>query len=409
MRSPAKTGDAFLVISFEKAQEIIRQLRADLRIESLPITDCVGRTHAGSCLAKFDSPRFTNSAMDGYAVCFEELDRFSRFEKTSPRYAESGAVANDLHLAGQTTPIMTGAELPVWADTVIAVERSHIDASDQTVSFDSGVEKGQHIRRRGEDLPSGQVLIEEGRLIKPEQVLLAANFGHPTLEVYQTPKVLIVSTGDELVELGDPLPKGGIYNSSRYFLESSLREQGISPVVLGNCPDEPRALIDLLEKNLDDSQPTLILSTGAVSAGEKDFIPSTALEMGFETLFHRVAVRPGKPIFLAARHKNLLWMGLPGNAISTVTSWYFFVRPLLGSWAKLGAVQMEKHTLKKDVSKPEGLRCFWRGIVDSEGVELLSGQGSAHLLATTVANAYISLLEGKNQVPAGMEVDVLRF
>ena len=178
----------------------------------------------------------------------------------------------------------------------------------------------------------------------------------------------------------------------------------MKPQLVDALTDRPQAAAEALAPHVE--RPALILTTGAVSAGDLDFIPETAQRLGFEVLFHKVAIRPGKPVFLA-RKGSCLWLGLPGNPISTAVTWHFFGRPLLHQIAGVPLPRKVRVPLAQSVQKPAGLRCFWRAVLENGVVTPLSSQGSAHFLATLKANTYIELPEDPTVMEQGTLVDAL--
>jgi molybdopterin molybdotransferase len=217
--------------------------------------------------------------------------------------------------------------------------------------------------------------------------------------------VVVLSTGDELVEPGEPLPMGAIYNSSKTFLLASLASVGLEASA-HVVPDDEELAARFVGDLLADERPTLVLSTGAVSAGERDFVPGLAQRLGLEAQFHQVAIRPGKPVFLAQRGP-LVWLGLPGNPISTAVGWHFFARPLLQTIAGVAPAPQTQLTLANDVQKPEGLRCFFRAEVTGGRAWVAKRQGSAHFGASVNAGAYVVLPEGRGRFPAETRVEAI--
>jgi molybdopterin molybdotransferase len=277
--------------------------------------------------------------------------------------------------------------------------------AEERVEFISVPEPGAHIRVEGEDLAAGSPLLRVGATLDAERLMVAAAFGHRELLAEIPPRVVMLSTGDELVAPGDPLPLGAVYNSSLTFLMASLAGAGLDAAA-HVVPDDAEHAACFVRELLADERPTLVLSTGAVSAGERDFIPGLAARLGLEALFHQVAIRPGKPVFLA-RSRSLVWLGLPGNPISTAVGWHFFARPLLQAVAGLAEAPQIQLKLANEVQKPEGLRCFFRAEVTGGRAWVAKRQGSAHFGASVNAGAYVVLPEGRGRFPAETHVDAI--
>ena len=397
------------MISYAAALEIIGSLKSNYRSERVPLDHCLGRVLAKSLHARIPSPPFTNSAMDGFAVNSKSM-------QTGVSLKVQGAVfarpLDGLELpeppAGSCVRIMTGAPMPTWADAVLPVEKSVL-AGDK-VTFLETSSPGDHVRKIGEDISEGSSVLAAYSVMKPELVMIAAAFGHTHIDAVVQPRVVIISTGDELKDPGSQLKPGEIYNSSKYFLAAAARSVGLTDIssfsVSDNIHDARQAIASECRDSDPNARPTIVVTTGAVSAGEKDFVPDLAFKLGFETLFHKVAIRPGKPVFAAKRGIHL-WLGLPGNPISTAATWHYFGRPFLAAWAGLPEPRKITAVLAKDVRKPTGLRCFFRAYFDGVALKVYEKQGSSHFSASTEANAYVELPEDDSVVTAGTAVQAI--
>jgi molybdopterin molybdotransferase len=264
---------------------------------------------------------------------------------------------------------------------------------------------GSHVRKIGDDMQQGQVLLSAGTCLAPEHIMVAASSGYAELDVLRMPEIGVFTTGDELVMPGEPLQPGTIYNSSYFFLKAALQKLGITPEVMRTLADNESAAADAIGSFLGRAGPKIVITTGAVSAGDKDFIPALAGSLGFDVIFHQVAIRPGKPIFLAARG-GCYWVGLAGNAISTNIGFHFFLRPLLKATAGISASPASYGVLAETISKPGKLRCFYRARAVDGLIHIFSAQGSSHLRASAESNCYVELPEGTTQIMAGTPVKV---
>lgn len=390
-------------ITYTEALGRIAGLSMSFGIETVALGDAAGRTLAADLTAKIDSPPFTNSAMDGFAMKHADLGAALTIGGTL--YARALEPSDiPAYEPGQCVRIMTGAMLPEWADTVIPVEDSAIQGDK--VTFASKAEKGANVRERGSDITAGTLLLKAGAKLDPERIMVAAAFGHDRLPVKEELRIALFSTGDELAEPGTELKPGAIYNSSQYFLAAAARNEGLTLATRQTIADDEAAAGKLLEALLKDDKPTLILTTGAVSAGELDFIPKLGERLGFTAAFHKVAIRPGKPVYLASRGKAI-WLGLPGNPISTCVGWHFFARPLIAQLTGRPAPKKHKLTLMNEVRKPADLRCFFRAEVSTGKAWVARQQGSAQLAASITQEAYVELPEGQAVLPPNTLVDAI--
>ncbi len=395
------------MISYAAAQSAIRQLPCECETEVIPLAAVHRHILGQDIRATMPSPSFDNSAMDGFACRGADVKPGAILNITDLILAGDKPASINSTRSATCIAIMTGALVPAEFDSVIPVEcTDRIDST--TIQLRDSAQPFRHIRRRGEDIETGRVLYMPGQVLTPEATMIAANFGYGELRVRKFPRVLVLSTGNELRQPGESLQGGAIYNSTQYFLRVALAEAGITNSQFATTRDDPEATTAIIEKfqrGHGEGDASLIISTGAVSMGISDFVPDLAQSLGFEVIFHGVKIRPGKPIFLA-NAPGFVWLGLPGNPISTAVGWHFFARSVLRQMLGQAEEQSRIARLSSDVSKPAGLTCLFRGAVSDGKANVLAGQGSAQFLATTAANAYIVLPEAESTVPAGIEVEV---
>jgi len=410
------------MITLQEARERIARIPPIAAQERVPVDIAFGRILSEDLVAGIPSPPFDNSAMDGFCFSYSSLkneptndvelrviaDIFAG-DSEAAKFSEAAAQGQRSAIAAR---IMTGAPLPAWADTVVPVERTLFDEISGCVRLTNVPDWGANIRRTGEDIPRGATLLKAGSMVGPEHQMILTNFGISEVSVRTRPEMVLFATGDELAESGTTLQPGQIFNSSRVFLSSSIRLLGLPLLhsehlhddtehaakrIAAWLPAAPRKGAGLPET------PRMIITTGAVSAGDADFIPQVAASLGFETVFHRLAIRPGKPVFLAVKG-SCVWLGLPGNPISTTVGWHFVAREILRHWAGIPGLRQLRLPLAASVRKPKGLRCLFRGSLENGSVRVLPGQGSAHFLASTIANTYIELPEDPENLEEGCVV-----
>lgn len=391
------------MISYDEALTGLLRFQPTFGTESVALSAAVGRTLRTAVRAKVPSPPFTNSAMDGVALRLADIPADGCMKLSGVVLAGANPTL-PAYQPGCLIKIMTGAMLPDWADTVIPVEHTSPE-SDGRIRINNKPTLGANIRKQGEDLPEGVTALPVGLTLTPEHIMIAAALGHAQLEVQARPRLVIVCTGDELVEPGSDLPAGAVYNSNKYFLIAAAQTMGLSAqtLVLGDDADLAQRE---LTRILDAAEPTLVLTTGAVSAGEADFLPALASRLGFIQQFHKVAIRPAKPIYFATRDQAF-WLGLPGNPISTATAWHVFVKPLLAQWLNLPLPAKVQVTLANDVYKPQALRCFWRAEIQGGRAWVGHQQGSASFAPSINTKAYVELPEGAARIPAETRVSAI--
>jgi molybdopterin molybdotransferase len=268
-----------------------------------------------------DIPPFDKSAMDGYAVRSSDVVQGGKLVQKGSVQAGSDTLPQVG--PGECVRIMTGAPVPSGADAVVMVEKTR--AKSGGVIIDDQVRPGQNICVKGEDLAAGRTVLKEGTRLNPAMIAVLATAGQTSPEVFSPPSVAVLSTGNELVEPGNTPGYGHIRNCNGPLLTALCREQGIEAAYLGIAPDSPAGLRDMLEKGLAHD---VLLISGGVSMGDYDLVPGTLTRLGVKKVFHRVRVKPGKPLFFGTGN-GCLAFGIPGNPVSNMTSFYFFVLPAL--------------------------------------------------------------------------------
>ncbi|TWI03868.1 molybdopterin molybdotransferase [Luteimonas cucumeris] len=312
-------------IAFDEARAIIQRVAASRKLpgEQMALSRAHGRVLAQEVIAGIDLPPFDNAAMDGYALRHADLrgDGASALQLIGEQFAGPSL---ELRIdAGQCIRITTGAPLPHGADTVVMKENARLEGG--RVHIDPAPKPGAHVRRQGEDTRVGDRLLHAGQPLTPSRIALAAAVGMASVEVSQRPTVAVFTTGDELVEPGMPLQPGRIYNSNRELLMGLLRSDGLEPTAWPTLPDDPVRIESMLR---DAAQAfDVVITCGAVSAGEKDHIPALLQAQG-RVHFWKVRMRPGMPL-LFGELERASFLGLPGNPVSVLATWLTLGRGLI--------------------------------------------------------------------------------
>lgn len=384
------------MISLTEAQKLIIATVRELDGVAIPIENGAGHVAAEDIVSNIAVCPFRNSAMDGFAVASKNIP-------PGPTTLRIAATV----FAGDQPPstidrtmavkIMTGAPVPEGYDTVVKVEDT--DHDDDQVTINVPIKPGQNVRLPGEDIASGETIIKKGSLIRPLDLGVLASIGLEKVSVIRKPRLLILSTGDELAAAGEELEFGQVYDSNSYTIEAMT--------VHFRSSVEKRAAVadDLasLKKELD-SDHEVIISTGGVSMGEKDFLPEVAEQCGWKPLFHKVAIKPGKPVFVATRGKQTLF-GLPGNPLSAAVTCAVLVLPALRKMIGLNNCLPELSEAMLDESSPmkSGRTLVWPGqIRPSAGkllVKLAGKKSSAALSALLGSDGLIFLFRSQPDSP----------
>ncbi|GAA2818171.1 molybdopterin molybdotransferase MoeA [Saccharopolyspora taberi] len=388
-------------------QRRIADLLVPTPVESLPVADCLGLALAADLTAPIPLPPFDNSAMDGYAV--RSVDVAGASEQSPvllpvPEDLPAGRVQNPPLQPGTAHRIMTGAQVPPGADAVVPVERT--DGGVSEVRVRASAAPGAHIRRAGEDVRTGATVLTRGTSLTPAQLGVAAAVGTEKLPVHRPPRVLVLSTGSELVAPGEPLQPGQIYESNGLMLAAAVREAGAHARLLRFVPDDVNAFHAVLAPELDSTD--LILTSGGVSAGAYEVVKDALTGNGVD--FMKVAMQPGMPQGSGRYRGGPAVVSLPGNPVSAMVSFEVFVRPALRAAAGHLRTRREirSATITEELRAPAGKRQYRRARFDpaTTTVTPRGGPGSHLLSAMAGSNCLIEIPESTQLIPEGSTVDV---
>jgi molybdopterin molybdotransferase len=389
----------------QAVRNLLKPLLSAGHTERIPLGDALGRGLAEDITAPLSLPPFANSQMDGFAIRTEDVpDGGGELRVVAP--VPAGASPAPLQ-PGTAAPIMTGAMLPQGADAVVPVERA-VPASFPVPGEEAAVRvppaaAGTYVRAAGSDIEAGERALSAGTFLGPGQLGLIAALGMPDVLVHRALKVLLVTTGDEVVEPGGQLEAGKIYDSNGTLLQSSFRQGGISVIRAGISTDEPAALRRLLGRHLTEVD--LIVTTGGVSKGAYEVVRQ-AMD-GQDVAFQHVAMQPGGPQGIG-RFDGVPLLAFPGNPVSCLVSFEMFLRPVLselfGSPAARTAVRAR---LGQPLTSPPGKHQVRRGTLLPDGTVRLEGGESSHLVrALAQSNALVHVPEGTSALAEGAEVEV---
>ena len=402
-----------MMISVDEAWGLICSAAQPLSSERRSLDSALGSVLAEDVIAPVDLPPFDNSAMDGYALKAAETQ--GAHAQRPVTVAVVGEVAagswQDAPVQpGTAVKIMTGAAVPPGADAVLMLEAGRLRQG--AVEIREPVAPGTHIRRRGEDVRRGDVLLEMGTPLNVQRIGLLAGSGIAEVRVHRQVRVSLLATGSELVTDGRPLKPGQIYDSNRIVLRTLIEQAGGACDDLGIVPDDPTMIRAQIQSGLRSD---LFLISGGVSVGAHDHVKQVLQALGMETLFWRVNMKPGKPLLCGRLGEHWVF-GLPGNPISCVVGFLVFIEPLIRRLKGEQEAQPRstRALLTKDVSKKDERRHFMTahiapgtdGRLEATPTEK---QGSAMMQALAQANAFVIVPEDRTSLEAGEPVDVLRF
>ena len=397
------------MISYEDALALVLAEAGPVRAEELAPAEALGRVLAADVAAPMSLPPFDNSAMDGFALRAE-------YTRNAPvdLPVSASLAAGDAPRAGApggAVEIMTGAPVPPWCDTVVPVENVQVrrgpDGAPLQVHVDAPVPAGKHIRRAGEDVQAGQEIAQKGSRVTARMIAVFTALGVERITVAARPSIALIGTGAEVVrDPATPLKPGQIYDSNTPYLRAALTQAGYAARIIAGSPDDAAGFLAALEAA---GGADIIISTGAVSMGRRDFVPQALAELGARTVFHKCAIRPGKPILFARLPGGADFFGLPGNPVSAAVGLAFFVQPLLDRMAGLRPDAALEAPLARDFSKKAEFTFFAKARLAEGQVEILPGQQSFRLAPLLAANGWAILPAGQGEFAAGTHVGFKGF
>jgi molybdopterin molybdotransferase len=392
------------LIEYAEAERLVLENTDKTPAENLPLMEARGLVLAEDIEAKFDSPPFDNSAVDGYAVRSSDTEAGKVFEVVDE--APAGRPSDKSIGEGEAIKIFTGGVIPDGADSVVMVE----DTSGWGEIFEIGkaVPVENNLRRSGEDVRRGDLMLRAGTEIGPYEIALAASQGYGELPVHGRPKVVVLSTGTELVEPGErELSPGEIFDSNSFAMVAQCHDAGVEARRVHAASDDA----DVLRKAVSEALETadVVVTSGGVSVGEKDLVKSTLLDLGVEQVFWGVKFKPGKPLFFGMRD-DARFFGLPGNPVSAMVCFELFVRPAL--MAMMGKTDHRRPTIEvrfdEDMSNRFGrmhaVRVSLEKTDDGLVATSVGAQGSGLITSLTKADA-IALIGPESEVKAGETVE----
>jgi molybdopterin molybdotransferase len=393
------------LLTLEEAQERVLGHARRLPVESVPIAGAGGRVTAEDVRARVGLPPFPSSAMDGFAVQAADLPGTLRIVGESA----AGSPFDGPVEAGAAVAISTGAVVPDGADAVVPIE--NVSRQDNTVDITGSSEPGAHVRPRGGDVATGEVVILAGVALTPARLAAAAASGVAELSCVRRPRVTVLATGSELVEPGGSLRPGQIYETNSLMLSTALTAAGAEVVTRRPVADDRAALRETLEHGLAAD---VLVTSGGVSVGEHDLVRAVELELGVEEIFWRLAIKPGKPVSFGVRGDTLVF-GLPGNPVSALVGCELLVKPALrvlqGLADPLPRFEPGRLAvgLRRNEERDEFVRA--RSRVDGEVLVLepVAGQESHMIVRAAAADALVHIPRGNGELAAGSTVRWLRL
>jgi molybdopterin molybdotransferase len=389
------------LISIDEARRRVLQAVRPLPAEDVPLDEALGRVLAEDVQSAIDVPPFDSSAMDGYAVVAGPETKLEIVGES-----RAGHPADERVRPGTAIRISTGAAVPDGATAVVPVERGAPEANGRVRVAPSAA--GDNIRRAGEDVRAGRVVLAAGTPLGPAELGVAASVGRAELRCARRPRVAVLVTGDELTEPGRPLAPGGIYSSNGWALAGQVQRAGALVTARETVPDTAAETRAALSQALDDTD--LVLVSGGVSVGPHDHVKPALAELDVEERFWGVRLRPGKPTWFGTRG-NALVFGLPGNPVSAMVAFHLFVRPALAALqgadpsAPIAPATLDE-PIPRHPTREHAVRVRLEQAAASWHARPTGPQGSHMLTSMLGATALARIAPGEGEVPAGEQVEV---
>lgn len=385
------------MVSIEEALKIIVSQTVTLTTRSETLTKAVGHHLSTSVVSPFDLPPFDNSAMDGYAICGEA----DTYEITGEIAA--GNTEDHRLTVGNAMRIFTGSKVPKNATAVIMQEK--VEVSGNTLIIEDAIAAGKNIRPKGGELSEGQQVFDVGHLISPASVGVLGSLGLDTVEVYEKPKIRIISTGNELIQPGEVRKEGQIYESNSHALTAALSQHGFDCMEKQQIHDDFEAIKNGIGHYLEKSD--VVLLSGGISVGDYDFVQQALIDNGVEELFYKIYQKPGKPLFFG-RKENKFVFALPGNPASSLSCFFVYVLPLLQklSGSKQPGLLRVNMALTHDYDFKSDRPSFLKAHIADHSVEILDGQSSSMIHTMALGNA-LALLSRPKLYKAGDMIECI--
>lgn len=391
------------MVSIEEAQRTILGQIERLEMEKVSLFQGLNRVTPDDHIAPWDIPPADNSAMDGFAFCHAGLvDGTLKVTGFLP----AGEVHETPVAPGEAIKIMTGAPVPFGCDSVVPIE--DVEESGGRIRLRTAIKAGSHVRKRGEDISRGNVVIKAGSFLRPQEIGMLAAMGSTSVAVYRRARIAILSTGDELLEPGSTPMPGKLINSNSYSLAAQVLDAGGDPLLLGIAADTLEATCEKIKAGLSAD---LLVISGGVSVGDRDYVKAAIEKLGGQVTFWKVNMKPGKPLAFAILEGKPIF-ALPGNPVAAMVSFELFVRPSI-----LKAMGQErvfrprvKAALQERTANKGGRPHLVRGIVsrsgDSYQVSTTGNQSSGRLSSLILGNGLMKLAP-EMAYAAGDEVEVI--
>lgn len=390
------------MISVEEAQGLVVSNAVKLSSVKKNISEVLHAVLSEDILSPIAYPPFDQSAMDGFAVMYSDFIKSIPLEIVGESAA--GIPFAEALQPGQAIRIFTGAKVPEGADTVVMQEKVSVEKGKLIIQ-DKTLESGSNIRTKGSQIKERRIVLEKGLVINPGTIGLLASLGITEVNVYSSPRVSLIVTGDELVKPGNKLENGQVYESNSYCIKAALESVNCRLVEIIHVGDNEKQTEEKLKFAIQNSD--IVMATGGISVGKYDFVGNALIKLGVQNIFYKIAQKPGKPLFFG-KFNSCLIFGLPGNPAAALSCFYEYVLTAIKIMQGHADIFLSKqmYPVASDSIKKEGLSLFLKGKLSNGKVNVLEGQESSNISAFSVADCLIYLPAQKGNILAGELVEV---
>lgn len=389
------------MITTDEARKIIIANTIANTGEKRALTDSLGKILRETIHAPISLPAFDQSAMDGFALRFDDLQKFSSFKIIGE--SSAGKPFTGDAKSGEVIRIFTGAAVPSWADHIIVVEMTEVTSTECVFNDTNGV-KGQHIRKRGSQIEENEIAVPEGSRINPATIGFLYSFGFTEVEVNRDLEISILVTGNELKKPGESVGYGEIFESNSVMLMAACRSVHQLNVSMHHCGDNEQAMTAVIAKLL--SKADVLIVTGGVSAGDYDYTAKALANCGVKKHFHKIAQKPGKPMYYGSTDTAHVF-GLPGNPAAALTCFYEYVYPCINKLNGANQYELPQVNLPlvNEWKKKPGLANYLKGKISDHGAELLPGQESFILKSFAQSDCLVFIPEESAKTEEGCTIE----
>jgi len=392
------------MVTVENALRLIdATIQKTTNTEAIDTINSYGHVIATDIYSPISMPPFRQSAMDGYAMHLNNSNTY-----TIKGEVKAGDNKNPVLYPGESVRIFTGAPVPDTANAVVMQEKTIVNSESDSIDITTKIKENTNIRRVGEQIKKGALALSNGTIINSATIGFLATLGITKVTVFKKPSIAIVVTGNELINPGETLRYGEIYESNAITIKTTLESVGFNDISLHRVKDNYNETVDTLKKNIEEN--TIVIISGGISVGDYDFVGKALADIEVEQVFYKVKQKPGKPLFFGKKDTTAVF-ALPGNPASALSCLYMYVVPALRKFIGHSNYFLEKELARLNgaYDKNEGRTQLLKARISNNEVSILNGQASSMIHSFAMANALVYIPENSGKIEKGQLVEVIRL